>query len=530
MMDNNQFNNNSKGFDESSEIPAVEGNNEPKTPENKIPEMPFTQSESVINNKTESDPADPVSVNNTSEVPKAKPAPTYHYTAGSNPNINRDIPTGQGQGPVPPHGIRTTYVPRVEPKPEPKKQKSRKGVPTFVFIICLVAGIISSLVFGAYGVYVGTQLASENHSYNSSSQGNVSDGNGNIDAMPSDKVEIELPEGSVAAAAQSAGDSVVEITTETVTTSFFYGQYVQSGAGSGVIIDADDGYIITCAHVIQGASSVTVTLKNGKNYEAEIVGSDAKTDIAVIKISAKNLVQAEVGNSDNLVVGQTAIAIGNPLGTLGGTVSSGIISALNRDITIDGQGYSLLQIDTSINPGNSGGGLFDIEGKLIGIVNAKSGGDSAGTTIEGLGFAIPINQALEVANSLVNDGYVSGRANLGIYVYEIDQNTNTASLYQSEYADLLDYITDYGVYFVEYQSGQKGDFEFGDRIIALDGVAVSSRSDISSLLDEYTVGDEISVTVSRVTSDMKRSRIVEFKTTLVENVPETVTPEDKTEK
>lgn len=530
-MDNNNFNNDQKGFDESSEIPAVQEVNEPKTPENKIPEVPFTQAENVINNKTESDPADPVSVNNTAEAPKADPTPTYYYTAGSNPNINKDNPTGQGHTSVPPHGVRTTYVPRIDPKPEPKKEKKRRGVPMFVFIICLVAGIVSSMVFGAYGVHVGTQLATGDKSYNGGIIGNESsDGNGSIDAKPSEKVEIDLPEGSIAAAAQSAGDSVVEITTETMTTSFFYGQYVQSGAGSGVIIDADDGYIITCAHVIQGASTVTVTLKNGKNYKAEIVGSDAKTDIAVIKISAKNLVQAEVGNSDNLVVGQTAIAIGNPLGTLGGTVSSGIISALNRDITIDGQGYSLLQIDTSINPGNSGGGLFDVEGKLIGIVNAKSGGDSAGTTIEGLGFAIPVNQALQVANSLVNDGYVSGRANLGIYVYEINQNTNTASLYQSEYAGLLDYITEYGVYFVEYQSGQNGDFEFGDRIIALDGVAVSSRSDISSLLDEYSVGDEISVTVSRVTSDMKRSRIVEFKTTLVENVPETEATEETTEK
>ncbi len=473
----NQFNNNfSNRPDKESDAPIVIGG-EAKTENNELPKNP-----------------------------SAQPS-TYSYTAGNNPNINRDTPaTGT---------VRTTYVPRVEPTPPPKK-KEKKGVPTAVFVICLVAGIVMSAIFGIVGVALGYSAVTDGETA-------ITDngGNGIIDGAPSDKVEIDLPEGTVAAAAQKAGDSVVEITTETLTTNFFYGQFVQSGAGSGVIIDADDGYIITCAHVVDGASTVTVTLKDGTKYDAELVGSDSRTDIAVIKIDGKNLVEAKLGNSDNLVVGQTAIAIGNPLGTLGGTVSSGIISALNREITIDGQGYSLLQIDTSINPGNSGGGLFDIEGNLIGVVNAKSGGDGSGTTIEGLGFAIPINQAIEVAKSLTDNGYVAGRVSLGIYVYEVNESTNSAELYQSKYKDLLDYITDYGVYFLEYQKGQKGGFEFGDRIIAIDGVSVSNRSDIATLLEEYEVGDEVTITVSRLNSDMKRSRIVTFDTTLVEMVPET---------
>lgn len=438
---------------------------------------------------------------------------TYSYTAGSNPNINRDTPTTHGT-------VRTTYVPRVEPVTAPKK-KEKKGVPVAVFVICLVAGIVMSAVFGGIGVALGYNAVTGSDTVITDNANGKDDGNGVIDADPSDKVQAELPEGTVAAAAQKAGESVVEITTETLTTNFFYGQFVQSGAGSGVIIDADDGYIITCAHVVDGASTVTVTLKNGTKYNAELIGSDSRTDIAVIKIDGKDLVEANLGNSDNLVVGQTAIAIGNPLGTLGGTVSSGIISALNREITIDGQGYSLLQIDTSINPGNSGGGLFDIEGNLIGVVNAKSGGDGSGTTIEGLGFAIPINQAIEVAKSLTDNGYVAGRVSLGIYVYEVNASTNTAELYQSQYKDLLDYITDYGVYFLDYQKGQKGGFEFGDRIIAIDGVSVSDRNDVATLLEEYEVGDEVTITVSRLNSDMKRSRIVTFDTTLVEMVPET---------
>lgn len=479
MMDN-QFNNNfSNRPDKEADAPIVLGG-EVKSENNEIPRNPSAQSS------------------------------TYSYTAGNNPNINRDTPSTQG-------AVNTTYVPRVESTPK-KPKKEKKGVPTAIFVICLVVGVVMSMIFGMVGIAVGSNFITDGETSIVENGGN---GNGAIDAKPSDKVEIDLPEGTIAAAAQKAGDSVVEITTEVVSTNFFYGQFVQSGAGSGVIIDAEDGYIITCAHVVDGASTVTVTLKNGEKYDAELVGSDSRTDIAVIKIDAKNLVEAKLGNSDNLVVGQTAIAIGNPLGTLGGTVSSGIISALNREITIDGQGYSLLQIDTSINPGNSGGGLFDIEGNLIGVVNAKSGGDGSGTTIEGLGFAIPINQAIEVAKSLTDNGYVAGRVSLGIYVYEVNESTNSAELYQSKYKDLLDYITDYGVYFLEYQKGQKGGFEFGDRIIAIDGVSVSDRADIAALLEEYEVGDEVSITVSRLNSDMKRSRIVTFDTTLVEMVPET---------
>ena len=450
---------------------------------------------------------------------------TYSYTAGNNPNINKDIP----KTPYTPYqgGVRTTYIPRTpepavteQPKKKKKEKKERKSVPAPLFVFFVIVSLLLSAFSGYLGINMGYEAAIEK---GVASESVTDRGNKKIDAEPSEKIEVELPEGTVAAAAELAGDSVVEITTESMTTSFF-GQYVQSGAGSGVIIDADDGYIITCAHVIDGASTVTVTLKDGTEYNAKIIGSDSRTDIAVIQIEGNNLVAATLGNSDNLVVGQTAIAIGNPLGTLGGTVSSGIISALNREITIDGQGYSLLQIDTSINPGNSGGGLFDIKGNLIGVVNAKSGGDGSGTTIEGLGFAIPINQAIEVAKSLTEKGYVAGRVSLGIYVYEVteaNRNTYSADLYQSEYKDLLDYITDYGVYFLEYQKGQKGDFEFGDRIIAIDGVSVSDRSEIASLLEEYDVGDEVSITVSRLNSDMKRSRIVTFETTLVEMVPET---------
>ena len=166
-------------------------------------------------------------------------------------------------------------------------------------------------------------------------------------------------------------------------------QYVTEGAGSGAVMTAD-GYIMTNNHVIDGASKITVTTSDDKEYEAKLVGTDSITDIAVLKISAKNLTPATYGNSDQLAVGDMAVAIGNPLGELGGTVSAGIISALDRELAIDGKTMTLLQTDASINPGNSGGRTCSTAtGSIIGIVVAKS----SGSNVEGLGFCDPDQQS-----------------------------------------------------------------------------------------------------------------------------------------
>ena len=205
--------------------------------------------------------------------------------------------------------------------------------------------------------------------------------------------------GNSAYAASVALDTVVEVRTETAQYSSFYGQYVTEGAGSGVIVSStDDGtYIITCAHVIEGSSKVTVTLTDGTEYEAVQTAYDTITDIGIIKINVSNLKTALIGDSDDIVVAEEVIAIGNPLGELGGSVTNGIISALEREIQIDGLNYKLIQTSAEISPGNSGGGLFNIKGELIGIVNAKSVGED----VEGLGFAIPINDAVNIARDLI---------------------------------------------------------------------------------------------------------------------------------
>ena len=174
------------------------------------------------------------------------------------------------------------------------------------------------------------------------------------------------------------------------------------GAGSGVII-SENGYIITNHHVIEGAGAITVRLTNGCEYAAGVVGSDPDGDIALIKIDATDLCAATIGSSKSVVVGQQVLAIGNPLGTLGGTVTDGIISALDRKIPIDGVEMTLLQTNAAINPGNSGGGLFNRSGELIGIVNAKR----AETGVEGLGFAIPVDIAWEIALQIAQQNGIS---------------------------------------------------------------------------------------------------------------------------
>ena len=246
------------------------------------------------------------------------------------------------------------------------------------------------------------------------------------------------------------------------------------GSGSGVIISTD-GYIITNNHVVEGASKIYVTLHNSKQYEATLVGTDPETDIAVIKIKASGLVPATYGNSDELEVGDMSVIIGNPLGELGGTVTAGIVSALDREITIDGQPMTLLQTDASVNPGNSGGGMFDQYGHLIGIVVAKS----SGSDVEGLGFAIPINTAAEVASQLMKNGKVESTTGYSGMTYAQSQN-----------GDIF-------IQQVNESFAQEAGFKPGDQVISIDGQTVSSLNEVSTIIKKHKKGDKVTYTVAR---------------------------------
>lgn len=309
---------------------------------------------------------------------------------------------------------------------------------------------------------------------------------------------VERPEGtqvgtstggsdlSFAEVAAMVNPSVVVITTEQlVSTGNWFGMSsVQSGAGSGVVMSAD-GYIITCAHVVDGASSIIVTIDE-KDYTATLVGADVDSDIAVVKVEGTGFVPVVIADSDGLAVGEGVVAVGNPLGVLGGTVTNGIISALNRNVTVGGRSMNLVQTNASVSPGNSGGGLFNMAGELIGIVNAKSSSSDA----EGLGFAIPSNTALQVATDLIENGYVTGRPALGITVITID----TAEM-ASRYG-----VNAYGVYVMNVNKGsgaERAGLQTGDRIVSINDTEVSVSNDLTDELEHCSVGDVVTLVIAR---------------------------------
>lgn len=280
-------------------------------------------------------------------------------------------------------------------------------------------------------------------------------------------------------------DSVVEITTESVSSgNSIFGQYVSQGAGSGVII-SKDGYIVTNNHVVSGATSLKVTTTDGTEYDASVVGKDSQTDLAVIKVDANNLQAATLGDSDILQVGDPAIAIGNPLGELGGTVTTGIISATDRQITIDDETMTLLQTDAAINPGNSGGGLFNADGNLIGIVNAKE----SSTGIEGLGFAIPITPAQDIITELMQNGSVTSRPALNVSLYDYTSNN------QGQYSKYKDGC--YIVQIVKNGAADKAGLKQNDRILSFDGEQIQSTSDVKNVLKKHKIGDTVKMVVER---------------------------------
>ena len=285
---------------------------------------------------------------------------------------------------------------------------------------------------------------------------------------------------------EQCANSVVEIQTESVTNgSNPFQQYVSSGAGSGVIL-TQDGYIVTNHHVIEDANSITVRTRSGDEYNASLVGFDEQSDLAVLKIDVTGLTPAVLGDSTTLEVGDLAIAIGNPLGELGGSVTSGIISALDREMTIDGQTMTLLQTDAAVNPGNSGGGLFNANGDLIGIVNAKSSGEN----VEGIGFAIPISTATDIIDELIANGEVTSRPTLGVSLYNVEDEMTASQLG----------VDSTGVYIVQIVDGGAADnagLRSGDRIVSVDGSEVSSASDVRAALNKHKIGESISITVER---------------------------------
>lgn len=423
--------------------------------------------------------------NNTS--PAEDPVPNEEEKQASAPH-EPSAPAKESTPYTPPTSGGYTYTPyNPAPAPTPKK-KAKSGLSTGAVAVLCVCTLLLSCASGFFGAYLATAdmdttpptagTTGENTNPSVIYQSATSPANGmSADGGTSSYYNV----------ANLVKNTVVEITTEYVISDRF--QYITSGAGSGVII-TQDGYVLTNNHVIVDdsgsvADTITVRLTSGEEYVAKVIGTDADSDIAVIKIGGvKPFPCAVMGDSDKLAVGEEVIAVGNPLGELGGTVTNGIISALDREVNVDGTLMNLLQTNAAINPGNSGGGLFNMAGELIGIVNAKS----SGTGIEGLGFAIPVNDAVSISEQLMTQGYVSGKPWLGITFYQ------ASSITQALYYNL----PSLGIYVVEMEPGLNDTaFQIRDRVIAMDGKEISSISDITTLLKTYNVGDTITFSVYR---------------------------------
>ena len=364
-------------------------------------------------------------------------------------------------------------------KPKKEKKSASKGFVAAALAIAMLGS--TALGFGG-GIMAGKLNGSDSSDSSSSTQETTSGTSGNNITNASTKTSAL----STSDIVKKTANSVVEIVTEATVSGGFSQRYAAKGAGSGVII-SDDGYIITNYHVIENANKITVTLRDGTtSYDAKLIGSDEDNDIALLKIDAKGLTAAEIGNSSNLVVGDYVIAIGNPLGTLGGTVTDGIISALAREVTIENKNLTLLQTNAQISPGNSGGGLFNAEGKLVGIVNAK---DSA-TEVEGIAFAIPINTVSNIIKDLKEYGYSRDKIDTGMKFVDIN-SYDTAFYYN---------VNKLGVYVLSVDKGSKAEeagFHSGDLITAVNGTEVSSTADINKALKNKSVGDTVNFSVSR---------------------------------
>ncbi len=392
-----------------------------------------------------------------------------------------------------------------ELKPEKKSRRSRsgrKGMPAAAVIaLCLVCALLGG---AGGGILTGSYMAKRVDEQIAALS--TAEPSGSVLTLP--PAESSAPGSSQIALDGSylsprdiysiACQQVVAVTTEITYKNFFGFTTSSAVSGSGFIISAD-GYILTNFHVIEDAAKggyeISVFTHDGSEYIASIVGFEADNDVAVLKIEAENLSAVNLGNSDSMAVGDTVFAVGNPLGELEYTMTSGMVSALDRDIsTYDSDtgtytSINMFQIDAAVNSGNSGGPVYDHSGRVIGIVTAKYS-DSG---VEGLGFAVPINDAVAIAEDLITKGYVSGKAYMGIKA-----DTLPASV--SQY-----YGLPAGAYVTEVEPGscaEKAGLEVGDIITAMDGVRITSDDELTSVKKGYRAGDSAEITVSRSNGDM----------------------------
>ena len=372
---------------------------------------------------------------------------------------------------------------------KPKEKKEKKYVTKGALIACMILTMILSSLLGAF--ISGTYFAK-----------NTSDGRTarqDADLSQLDLGDATGSELTVAQIVDKNEDAVVEILMSGTAQNMWGQMQLVQGAGSGVIM-TEDGYIATNTHVIQGANKVEVTLHNGESYPARIIGSDPANDIAVIKIEAKGLTTATIGDSSTVDVGDLAVAIGNPLGQLGGTATTGIISALDRTLDVEGTTLTLMQTDAAINGGNSGGGLFNNKGELIGIVESKA----SAIGVEGLAFALPINNVSPIINDFIKNGgnVQAAEATPAVGVVISDVSEENAQYYGLESA---------GVYIAQVTGANaiQAGFQPEDRIVSFNGKEITNSNDFITLVRQCKVGDTVTIVVSRKGQQLEIKTVLE---------------------
>lgn len=365
-------------------------------------------------------------------------------------------------------------------KVEAAPKKKAKGAGGRIAALCLACALVGGAMGGAAVHLAGSWGGNSTVLY---------EGTHEPVAVTMSNIQTGQPMTGAQVYAANVG-STVGITTELVTTNY-WGQTVKgAAAGSGFVV-TQDGYILTNYHVIDGASSIKVAFVDGTTYDAKLVGGEEANDIAVLKIEATGLTPVTLGDSDNLVVGEQVCAIGNPLGELTFTYTSGSVSAKDRAITMEnGEIMNMLQTDTAINSGNSGGPLFNLYGEVIGITSAKysSSAASSSASIEGIGFAIPINDVKDMVTSIMEHGYVTGKPNVGILMNDVSSEAT------------LRYGIPSGAYVesvLEGSCADKSGLKAGDVITAVNDTAVTSSKQLSSAVKNYKAGDIVTFTVYR---------------------------------
>lgn len=370
---------------------------------------------------------------------------------------------------------------------KPKKKKGFKRFIAVAVVVCLIAGAAAGYGIGKL-------------KYGNGENGVITSTNYAKEEMLKKIAEKEGKELTTQEIAVKAGPAVVGVLSQVQGYSFWGQATLGRSTGSGVVV-SENGYIVTNYHVIENAVNVKVVLNNGVEHEAKVVGYDAESDLAVLKIEAKDLTFVTFGDSSSVMVGERAVAIGNPLGTeLMGTVTQGIISAVNRTVTVDDKTMTLLQTDAAINSGNSGGALLNAYGELIGINTIKM----SATGVEGLGFAIPSNQVKQIVDDVMQYGYVRGRLVIGVSGTNITEKL--ASYYDLPVGFYVsEVIEGYGAYLAGIQPG--------DVIIKCDGVVTENIDQINAQRDTHKVGDTMTITVVR------NGEKKDIKVKLMEEVP-----------